>query len=211
MHGSGRMTYEHHFEKGLSPSAPPLLLLHGTGGNELDLIRLAHTISPGSTLISPRGDVNENGHLRFFRRFAEGVFDLEDVKTRTTALADFVREACAKYEVDRKHLIAVGLSNGANIAATMLQLFPGVLAGAVLLRAMLVLDTQPPRGSLEGIRIFLSNGQFDPIVPADHPPRLAALFEAAGAIVTRKDQEASHGLVPADVQDARDWLGKLQR
>ncbi|HEU5081628.1 MAG TPA: alpha/beta hydrolase [Opitutaceae bacterium] len=204
------MTYQHHFEEGTSSSAPPLLLLHGTGGNELDLVRLAHTVSPGSTLISPRGDVNEHGQLRFFRRFAEGVFDLEDVKNRTTALAEFVREATAKYGIDQKRLIALGLSNGANIAAAMLQLYPGVLHGAVLLRAMLVLDAQPPHGSLDGTRILMSNGRFDPIVPADHPLRLASIFEAAGAAVTRRDQEASHGLVPSDVQVARDWLAALQ-
>ena len=205
------MTYQHHFEKGSDPSAPPLLLLHGTGGNELDLVQLAHAISPGSTIISPRGDVNEGGNLRFFRRLSEGVFDLEDVKLRSTALAEFIREASAKYEVDQKRLIALGLSNGANIAATILQLFPGVLSGAILLRAMLVLNSQPPKGSLAGTKILMSNGRADPIIPADHPPRLAALFEGAGATVTRREQDASHGLVAGDIQAARDWIAALKQ
>lgn len=203
------MTYQHHFEKGTDPSAPPLLLLHGTGGNELDLVQLAQAISPGSTIISPRGDVNENGNLRFFRRLSEGVFDLEDVKTRSTALAEFIREATSQYGVDQKRLIALGLSNGANIASTVLQLFPGVVAGAVLLRAMLVLNSHPPKGSLAATKILMSNGRADPIIPADHPPRLAAIFKEAGAAVTLREQEAGHNLVAGDIQAAREWLASL--
>lgn len=205
-----KLSYEHLYLPGTDQDAPPLLLLHGTGGDERDLLPLAQSLSPGSAVLSPRGDVNEHGQLRFFRRFAEGVFDLDDVRRRTLAIGEFVSTATRHYGIDASRLIALGFSNGANIAATLLQLRPEVLAGGVLLRAMVVLNEPAQPGSLRGKRILLSNGTADPIVPNDHPVRLAELLRAGGAEVTLRQHPGSHGLVPADVTSARDWLRALQ-
>ena len=199
--------FVHVFEPGTDPAAPPLLLLHGTGGNERDLLRLGHTLSPGSALLSPRGQVNERGALRFFARLAEGVFDPAEVVQRTHALADWLETAAKKYHLEPARLLAIGFSNGANIAATLLQLRPASLGGGVLIRPMVVLDQSAAPGSLAGRRVLLLNGSVDPIVPLDHPPRLAALLRAGGADVAQQFLPASHNLTPADVAAAQAWLG----
>jgi phospholipase/carboxylesterase len=201
------LSYLHRFEAGTDPSAPPLLLLHGTGGDDNDLIPLGQKLSPGSALLSPRGDVSEHGARRFFARLAEGVFDPAEVTRRTHALADFLTAAAKQYHLDLTKLTAVGFSNGANIAATLLLLRPETLGAAVLLRPMVVLEPgQLP--ALSGKRVFISSGNGDPIVPNDHPPRLAALLRRAGAEVTLQTQAASHGLIPADFAGARDFLAR---
>ncbi len=199
-------TYRSYFEPGTDPQAAPLLLLHGTGGDEHSLVSLARQLSPGSALLSPRGDVDEHGALRFFRRFAEGVFDLDDVRRRTHALADFVADACKHHGLAAGRLTAIGFSNGANIAATLLQLRPEVLAEAVLLRAMVVLDEPAKPHSLEGRRVLMTNGRVDPIVPADQPVRLAALLRAGGADVTQTMFPTGHNLSSADVTAAAQFL-----
>ena len=200
-------TYHHLFQPGTDPAAPPLLLLHGTGGDERDLLPLARHLSPGSAVLSPRGDVLEGGAPRFFRRFAEGVFDLADVERRAHALADFLAAAATHHGFDATRLTAVGFSNGANIAAALLFLRPESLAAAVLLRPMVVL--QPEKiPVLAGKRVLISSGDFDPIVPGDHPERLAAQFRAGGATVTVARHPASHGLVPADFAVAREFLAR---
>ncbi len=191
---------------GSDPGAPPLLLLHGTGGNEQDLVSLAQRLSPGSTLLSPRGNVSERGANRFFRRFAEGVFDLDDVRTRTGELATFLSSACDELGIDRTRLIALGFSNGANIGATLLQLHADTLAGGILLRPMVVIDEPAATNSLAGKRVLLANGSFDPLIPADHPDRLAAILEAGGAQVHRHVSAASHNLIPADLEAATEFL-----
>ena len=198
--------YPHFFLPGVDAAAPPLLLLHGTGGDEHDLVPLGRELSAGSALLAPRGDVLEHGARRFFRRFAEGVFDLDDVRRRTRALAGFVSAAAAHYHFDAARLVAVGFSNGANMAAALLQVRPESLAGAVLFRAMVVLDEPAPAGSLAGKRVLLVGGTRDPVVPGDHPPRLAALLRAGGADVTVQMHAAGHGLVPEDLAAARTWL-----
>ena len=197
--------YQHVFQPGTDPAARPLLLLHGTGGDERDLLPLARQLSPDSAVLSPRGDVLEQGAPRFFRRFAEGVFDLADVEKRTHALADFIVAAAEKYGLDRARLTAIGFSNGANIAASLLLLRPESLAAAVLLRPMVVLEpAQVP--SLAGKRVLISSGQHDPIVPADHPARLAEMLRRAGADVTLRNHIASHQLVPGDLAAAKEFL-----
>lgn len=201
-----KLSYHHIFEPGTDASAPPLLLLHGTGGDEHDLLRLGHTLAPGSSLLSPRGDVSEGGARRFFARLAEGVFDPAEVTRRTHALADFIAQAAQYYGFKSSRLVAVGFSNGANIAATLLQLRPESLGGAILLRAMVVLDQPVSRESLAGKRVLLLSGNVDPIVPADHPARLAALLRASGADVTLQTLPASHTLTPVDVTVAQAWL-----
>jgi phospholipase/carboxylesterase len=200
------LSYQHIFQPGTDPSAAPLLLLHGTGGNERDLLPLAHSLSPGSALLSPRGDVSEHGALRFFARLAEGSFDPVEVTSRTHALADFIAAASKHYGIDLSRLTAVGFSNGANIAATILQLRPTVLGGAILLRSMVVLDQPAEPSSLTGKRVLLLNGTADPIVPVEHPPHLAALLRTGGADVTQLMVPASHGLIAADLTAAKTWL-----
>ncbi|MCX6952212.1 MAG: alpha/beta hydrolase [Verrucomicrobia bacterium] len=201
------ITYHHIYQPGTDPSAPPLLLLHGTGGDERDLLRVGQMLSPGSALLSPRGDVSEGGARRFFARLAEGVFDPAEVTRRTHALADWLAAATKQYGLDPARLTAVGFSNGANIAATLLQLRPESLGAAVLLRPMVVLDQPARPGSLRGKRVLLLNGEFDPIVPVEHPPRLAALLQAGGADATVKFFPASHQLTSQDVSAAQAWLG----
>ena len=203
------LSYTHLFHPGTYNTSPPLLLLHGTGGNEHDLVPLARQLSPDSALLSPRGDVLEHGAPRFFRRFAEGVFDLADVEQRTHALADFVNAAAREYSFDAHRLIAFGFSNGANIAASLLLLRPETLAGAVLLRPMVVLEpTTPP--SLSGKRVLISSGTHDPIVPPDHPARLADLLRRAGTDVTLHTHIAGHQLVSADLAAAQEFFAWRQ-
>ena len=203
--------YQHYFHRGTDPAAPPLLLLHGTGGSERDLLPFAQSLAPRSALLAPRGDVLENGAPRFFRRFAEGVFDLEDVRRRTHALADWLIAALQKYGISPDRLIAVGYSNGANIAATLLLLRPESLGGAVLMRSMVVLEAVPAPGVLRGRRVLLLNGTHDPIVPHDHPPRLAALLRTGGASVTVRSHAAGHGLTQVDLKMAMGWLNSRRQ
>lgn len=195
----------HRFEPGTDPSAPPLLLLHGTGGDEADLIPLGRALSPGSALLSPRGPVLENGMPRFFRRLAEGVFDEADLRRRAGDLAAFVAGARTAYGLAAP--VAVGFSNGANIAAATLLLHPQALAGAVLLRAMVPL-AESPRADLSGRPVLLLSGALDPIVPAGNAERLAASLEQSGAAVTHTVHPAGHGLSQADVAAAGTWLAK---
>ncbi|MBF9234203.1 alpha/beta hydrolase [Microvirga alba] len=197
------LSFIHRYVPTTEPGRPPLLLLHGTGGNEDDLIPLGQTISPGSALLSPRGKVLENGMPRFFRRLAEGVFDEADVKARAHELADFVAEARKAYGLNAP--IAVGFSNGANIAAAMLMLRPEALAGAVLLRAMVPLS-ETPKVDLSGKRVLMLSGQMDPIIPVENSSRLAAALGASGAEVRHKTLPVGHGLSQQDVLLTRDWL-----
>ncbi len=205
-----RLTYHYRYEPAppsaeASAKAGPLLLLHGTGGDENDLIPLGRQLSPGSALLSPRGDVSEHGARRFFARLAEGVFDPAEVTRRTLALADFIAAAAKHHGLDPGRLTAVGFSNGANIAATLLLLRPEVLAAAILLRPMVVLE--PAKlPDLQGRRVLISSGNLDPIVPPDHPARLAAMLRQAGAAVSLQTQAAGHGLAPADFAAAREFL-----
>jgi predicted esterase len=182
-----------------------LLLLHGTGGNETDLLGVGRQLAPAAALLSPRGKVSENGMPRFFRRLAEGVFDLEDLRARTHELADFVETAAQRYRLASDRIFAVGFSNGANIAAGMLLLRPQVLAGSVLFRAMvpLVPETLP---HLQGKPVFLGAGRQDPIVSPDGTKRLQQLLVQAGANVTLHWEPAGHRLTLLDIEAARAWL-----
>ena len=182
------------------------LLLHGTGGNEQDLIPLAYELDKSAAILSPRGKVLENGIApRFFRRLAEGVFDIEDLKFRTNKLADFVVDASKTYGFDLQHIIAVGYSNGANIASSMLLLHPEVLSSAILFRAMvpLVPQTLP---DLSDKRIFMSSGLYDPIVSRQEAEKLFGLFKNAGAKVSLNWQESGHELTMEEIRKAKEWL-----
>jgi predicted esterase len=184
-----------------------LLLLHGTGGNERDLLPLGRELDPDASLLSPRGKILENGMPRFFRRLAEGVFDLEDLKTRTNELADFVAAAVRHYKLAADQVVGVGYSNGANIAASMLLLRPEIMHAAILFRAMVpfVSEKLPDLSSLQ---VWIGGGDQDPIVPSSETKHLAELLRRAGADVTIRFAKAGHGLTNDDVVTARDWLGK---
>jgi phospholipase/carboxylesterase len=196
-------SFIHRFEPATKPDARPVLLLHGTGGDEGDLLPLGRAIAPGAALLSPRGQVLEHGMPRFFRRLAEGVFDEDDVRRRAIELADFVANARAKYRLATP--IALGFSNGANIAAAMLLQQPQALSGAILLRAMVPLAVPPP-ADLGGKPVLIVSGAQDPIVPADNAARLADLLRAAGAAVDHQVLPVAHGLSNADIVLARRWL-----
>jgi predicted esterase len=184
-------------------------LLHGTGGDENDLVALGRGLSPGSALLSPRGNVSEHGAARFFARQAEGVFDPAEVTRRTHELAEFIAQAATKYHFEPTRLIAVGFSNGANIAATLLLLRPIVLGGADLFRAMVVLDAPAASHSLDGKRVLIASGSHDELVTEDHPRRLAAHLRAGGAEVSIEAQPAGHRLVQADLLAAQRWFQSL--
>ncbi|WP_420966674.1 alpha/beta hydrolase [Bradyrhizobium sp. B120] len=196
-------SFVYRFEKAGKADAPPLLLLHGTGGDESDLLQFGAMISPGSALLSPRGRVLEHGMPRFFRRLAEGVFDEQDVRKRALELGAFVEDARRRHGIAAP--IAVGFSNGANIAAALLLMKPDVLAGAVLLRAMVPLS-DPPKARLDGKPVLILSGQADPIVPASNAARLSAMLADAGAKVILRTLPAGHQLTQVDVSLARDWI-----
>jgi predicted esterase len=195
--------FVHEFVPGSSERS--LLMLHGTGGNEHDLLPLGRELDPSANLLSPRGKVLENGHPRFFRRLAEGVFDLEDLKQRTDELADFVVAAAEHYGLDREKMVAVGYSNGANIAASILLRRPEVLRAAILLRAMVPLEPdQLP--DLSGTRVWIAGGDADTIIPREKTERLAEMLAAAGAEVTARFFLAGHGLTNSELVVAQRWL-----
>jgi phospholipase/carboxylesterase len=179
------------------------LLLHGTGGDENDLLPLGQAIAPGSALLSVRGKVLEHGMPRFFRRLAEGVFDENDVRRRANELADFVADARKRYDLAAP--IALGYSNGANIAAAMLLLRPQVLAGAILLRAM-VPFAQPPKPDLARKPVLITSGQCDPIIPASNAAELARQLTHAGANAQHSVLPTGHELTQMDVTLAKEWM-----
>jgi phospholipase/carboxylesterase len=195
--------FVHRFVPGTA-GASALLLLHGTGGNESDLLPLGAQLAPGAALLSPRGQVLEHGMPRFFRRLAEGVFDQEDLARRSEDLAGFVRRARDAYALRDTPLVAVGYSNGANIAASLLLRGEGVLDGAVLLRPMVPFEPDAP-ATLDGIPALLLAGRQDPIA-GQTPARLADLLREAGGDVELVWQPAAHGLIQADVDIATRWL-----
>ena len=204
---NSELSFIHHFEKSASSQAP-LLLLHGTGGNEQDLISLGKALAPGRSLLSPRGKILENGMPRFFRRLAEGVFDEEDVRNRAHELADFILSARATYGLAKP--VAVGFSNGANIAAALLLLRPEILAGAILLRAMVPLS-EPPDAALAQTPILLISGASDPIIPLSNATQLATMLKNAGASVQHETLPTGHNLTQQDMKIATQWLNKQEK
>lgn len=195
---------KHIFKKGTDSSKPTLLLLHGTGGNENDLLPLANMIDPEATVLSVRGNILENGMPRFFRRLAEGVFDEEDLVFRTQELHEFLDEASEKYDLDRGNFVAVGYSNGANIAASLLFHYKNALKGAILHHPMV-----PRRGvelpELLGTEVFLAAGKNDPICPATESEELVSLLLKANARVEMHWENSGHQLTLSEVEAARKW------
>jgi len=199
--------FRHRFVPGRRKDLPPLLLLHGTGGNEDDLLPLGEALLPGAPRLSPRGQVLENGNPRFFQRLAEGVFDLEDLNQRTHQLADFVSAAAAVYSLGSRP-IAVGFSNGANIAAAMLLLRPEALGGALLLRPMVPLVPEP-LPDLAGVPVQINAGRADNLVSPAQSGALAELLRKAGASVTFDWIDGGHGFSPQDLEIGRRWLARV--
>ena len=197
--------FVHRFEPATTPAHPPLLLLHGTGGDENDLVPLGARIAPGNALLSPRGKVREDGMPRFFRRLSEGVFDLDDLKARAHELGDFVERARTAYALEKP--IAVGFSNGANVATALMLLRPDTLAGAVLMRGTVPFAPEElPK--LHGTPILILSGSADPLVAADSAAALADLLTRAGAEVSAVEVDAGHGLTPQDIALATRWLAE---
>jgi phospholipase/carboxylesterase len=192
-----------------SASGETLVVLHGTGGDETDLIGIGKAVAPGAAILSPRGNVLENGAPRFFRRLAEGVFEPKEVRSRAEELARFIRAAVITYRLDPARVFALGYSNGANVASTVMFVEPGILRGAILFRPMLVYEPTV-KNDLSGSAVFISAGRMDPIVPTASLEQLVELFESAHAEVTLKWQLVGHNLVPSEVSEAADWL-TLQR
>jgi phospholipase/carboxylesterase len=189
-------------------SGVTLLLLHGTGGNEDDLIPLGQQLLPGAAILSPRGKVSEHGAPRFFRRLAEGVFDHEDLVFRTHELADFVDQAADQYGIDSERLVAVGYSNGANIAASLMLLHPGLLRAAVLFRAMVPFEPEETP-DLSGMPVFLAAGRRDTMIPPDNTQRLVEILQDAGADLDLRWKNVGHPLTYEELEEARDWLSRL--
>lgn len=198
---------EHIFKKGKNPLKPVLLLLHGTGGTEQDLLPIAELIDPEASVLSVRGNVLENGMPRFFRRIAEGIFDEEDLVFRTEELNKFVDKAAVEYDFDRSNVIAIGYSNGANIAASLLFHYENALKGALLHHPMV-----PRRGielpNLKDIQIFIAAGKNDPICPMKESEDLAQLLTDAGAATTLQWEVNGHSLSRTEIEAAAKWYQK---
>ena len=204
------LSFQHVYQPPTSErsDSPTLLVLHGTGGSEMDLLPLARTLAPQAGVLSPRGKVLERGMPRFFRRISEGVFDEEDLKLRAGELADFIAAAAVHYSFDARRVVAAGFSNGANIAGALLLLRPEALGAAVLFRATVPLvPADPPHHA--GTPVLICNGRRDPLVAASETERLAALLTQMGAAVTLKWQPGGHELTPNDVNEAKRWLDSL--
>jgi predicted esterase len=184
-----------------------MLLLHGTGGDENDLLALGRELLPGAALLGVRGNILENGMRRFFRRFGEGIFDIDDLKLQTDELAKFIDRASDVYGFNKKHLIVVGYSNGANIGASLILMHPHYLSAAVLFRVMVPYDVDIIR-DFSKLSILIGAGEDDPIVPEGDPEELAATFESGGASVTVAWHHGGHELGSDDVSAAKQWLSQ---
>lgn len=189
--------------------ATTLLLLHGTGGDENDLLPLGKEVAPNANLLSPRGKVLEDGMPRWFRRLAMGVFDIEDLKARTHELADFVEQAAEAYGLKRDGIIAVGFSNGANIAASMLLLRPKVLGASALLHAMVPFQPES-LPDLSSTSALITAGRNDAMIPSDQAEALAKMLSEAGADVSLEWQPGGHQLSHAELEVLRNWLRQLE-
>ncbi len=203
------LTYIHQYEPGTGKQGnTTLLLLHGTGGDENALSDLGRMILPDAGQLRPRGNVSENGMSRFFRRFAEGVLDVEDLKSRTGDLATFIQQASVRYGFDTQRVIGAGFSNGANIASSMLLLYPQVLHTVILLHPMLAF-VPDPLPDLRGKPVFIGAGRADPLVPSEQTEQLADLLKRAGAQVNIFWHNGGHTVSVEEVKAIKNWLSSL--
>ena len=207
MNAATELGFQHVYE----PSAGDwtLLLLHGTGGDEHDLLGLGRQVAPSAALLSPRGKVLEGGMPRFFRRLAVGQFDIPDLLVRTDELAAFVTAAAQSYGRDPGKIAALGFSNGANIAVSLLLRHPTLLGAAALLRPMLPYE---PEGDLRlpGTDVLIAAGEGDPYSSPEQTRRLAEVLDTAGATVTAHlEPGAGHGLGTGDLRALAQWAAQL--
>jgi phospholipase/carboxylesterase len=200
--------FDHRYLPGTEESGPTLLLLHGTGGNEEDLIPLGQELLAGAAILSPRGKVSEYGAPRFFRRLAEGVFDHEDLLFRTHELAAFVEAAADEYGFDPSRIVAVGYSNGANVAASTILLHPRLLRAAVLFRAMVPFEPEAPP-DLSGMPVFVAAGRMDRMIAPDNTQRLVDILTEAGADVDLRWRNVGHPLTYEEVGEAKEWIAGI--
>ena len=200
--------FDHRYLSGEDESGPTLLLLHGTGGNEEDLIPLGQELLPGAAILSPRGKVSEYGAPRFFRRLSEGVFDHEDLLFRTHELAAFVEAAAEEYGFDRSKILAVGYSNGANVAASTILLHPRLLRAAVLFRAMVPFEPEVAP-DISGMPVFVAAGRMDRMIAPDNTQRLVDILTEAGADVDLRWRNVGHPLTYEEVGEAREWIAGI--
>ncbi|KAB8138902.1 alpha/beta hydrolase [Gracilibacillus oryzae] len=195
---------KHIFKKGKSLNGPTLLLLHGTGGTEQDLLGLAGLIDSNANILSVRGNVSENGMPRFFKRLAEGVFDEEDLILRTKELYEFLDETAEEYGFDRNYVIAVGYSNGANIAGSLLFHYQDTLNAAILHHPMV-----PRRGidlpDLAGVKVFITAGINDPLCTEEESRDLEQILSENGAAVQTHWENNGHQLTRTEVEAASEW------
>lgn len=207
--GEDLLGFEHVWEPGTEADAPVLLLLHGTGGDQHDLLPLGRALAADASLLSPKGKVREGPMPRWFRRLAEGVFDEADLIARSRELVAFVDAASDRYPFARDKVVAVGFSNGANIAAAALLLDPAFARGAVLLSPMVPLrpDSSP---DLSGIAVLIGAGRSDPIAPPEEAEALADLFTACGASVDVTWHPGGHAVTPDELRTAQAWLARLR-
>lgn len=200
--------FTHRFIPGEEGNPLTLLVLHGTGADESDLVPLGQRLLPGAAILSPRGKVLEDGMPRFFRRLREGVFDMEDLHERTRELGGFVERAAGHYGFDKDGLISVGYSNGANMAGSLLFTYPGLLRAAVLLRAMVPFEPEPAP-DLSGTPVFIASATADQMIPANRAERLGGMLAESGAEVDQRWRDAGHSLTMTEVEEAREWLANV--
>lgn len=193
-----------HWEPGVA-TGPVLVMLHGTGGSEHDLVPLGQRLLPGAPILSPRGRVLERGMPRFFRRLAEGVFDHDNVRDEADALATWIGSFVTTADLAPRPRVAVGYSNGANIAAAMLLRHQDLFQGAVLLRPMVPLP-EHYRGESSSSRVLVIAGQRDPIAPVAQAEELAKRLEESGSRVDLVVVPASHELSADDLRLAQQFL-----
>ncbi|WP_226527427.1 alpha/beta hydrolase [Metabacillus niabensis] len=198
---------KHIFIEGKDKQAPTLLLLHGTGGNEKDLLPIAEMIAPDASVLGVKGNVSENGMPRFFRRLSEGVFDEEDLIFRTSELNEFLEDSAKKYHFDRDRILAIGYSNGANIAASLMYHHKNALQGAILLHAM-VPRRKVEIPNLDGTPIFIGAGVNDPIIPIEETKELVEALQNAQANITEHWGQAGHQLTREEIEQAKTWYEK---
>ncbi|NKZ02061.1 alpha/beta hydrolase [Nocardiopsis alborubida] len=204
---SGVDDFVHVFTPATAPGAPTLVLLHGTGADEHDLLPLGRALAPGAALLSPRGKVDENGMNRWFRRLREGVFDVEDLIERTAELAAFVTEAVRAYDLDPERIVVSGFSNGANTGAALLLLHPHLVRGAALFAAGAPLQgREPDPVDLSGVRVFLGSGVADPVTTVDQARLLADQLRERGARVRSEEHPGGHQVAPRVLERARAWF-----
>lgn len=204
---SGRKYQELGFIYNYIPSSGEntLLLLHGTGGNEDDLLTIGQMLDQKASILAPRGKVVENGMPRFFRRISPGVFDIEDLKFRVSELTEFIMLACKKHSIDQRSLIGVGYSNGANTAAGLIMLEPTLLKRSILFRVMLpFLPERIPE--LSGTRVFISGGKYDQMISEEGTLELKNILQKSGADVKMNWEQSTHALSAGEINKAREWL-----